>query len=57
MNVTKLFRRIYIPIAITSVKNTEKYTASGVNYALKSFITLATNGYCVLAAWWQNARL
>jgi hypothetical protein len=32
------FRRNYVAIGVTSVKIIGKYTASGVNYALKSFI-------------------
>ncbi len=35
------FRRNFIAIGVTTVRITRKYTESGVNYAKKSFITLA----------------
>jgi hypothetical protein len=36
------FRRNYVAIGTTSVKIIGNYAASGVNYAFKSFIILAT---------------
>ncbi len=36
------FRRNYVAIGVTTVNIIGKYAASGVNYALKSFIKLAT---------------
>jgi hypothetical protein len=40
-NVIKLFCHNYVAIGVISVKIIEKYAASGVNYALKCFVTLA----------------
>ncbi len=41
-NVIKPFQCNYVAIGVTSVKIIGKYAASGVNYAPKSFIILAT---------------
>ncbi len=40
--LSNFFWRNYIAIGVTSVKIIGKYAASGVNYAQKSFIILAT---------------
>jgi hypothetical protein len=48
--VIKLFWRNYIDIGVTLVKIIGKYAASSVNYALKSFIILAT-GQPILPLW------
>jgi hypothetical protein len=41
-NVIELFGRNYVAISVTSVKIIGKHATSGVNYALNSFIILAT---------------
>jgi hypothetical protein len=47
-NVTKLFRRNYVAMSVTSVKILSEYATSGVNYAKNSFIILATEANVII---------